>query len=95
MDEVRTALRPGDIVAEPVNNGNYSPFKPELAIVREVLSVPGPELVATMRGDVGAGFYASVRGPLPFAFGWVPPEIVLILGLESATSTARPTPALR
>jgi len=27
---------------------------------------------------VGAGFYASVWGPLPFAFGQVPPERVLV-----------------
>jgi hypothetical protein len=39
----------------------------------DAIDVPLPWL-ATMNLQVGAGFYADVFGPLPFAFGRVPPE---------------------
>jgi 4-amino-4-deoxy-L-arabinose transferase-like glycosyltransferase len=80
-DEVRTVLKAGDLVAQSVNNGNYSPLKPELVQVRDVVRVPASRWLATMQGSVGAGFYASVRGPLPFAFGCPPPEEVVVLSL--------------
>jgi hypothetical protein len=36
-----------------------------------------------MNVQVAAGFYASLRGPLPFAFGKVPPESVLLYFLKT------------
>jgi len=33
---------------------------------------------------VGAGFYSSVVGPLPFGFGNAPPEIVYLFELKAA-----------
>jgi hypothetical protein len=84
VDEGRTPLKRGDIVAEPVNNTNYTPFRPELVKLREMLAVRGerPLWLATMKGEVGAGFYAAIRGPLPFAWGDVPEELVAICALE-------------
>jgi hypothetical protein len=46
--------------------------------VREVIAVQGPLLLTTWSEDVGAVFYSSVPGPLPFAFGKVPPENVVV-----------------
>jgi hypothetical protein len=82
LDRDRTELKSGDIIAVPENNTNLLPFRPELASVLEVISVPGPFFLATTKGQVGASFYASIRGPLPFAFGIVPPELVAVLVLH-------------
>jgi hypothetical protein len=84
LDERSSDLRRGDIVAAPVNNVNYSPFKSDLVVLREMIRVPVtfPRFLATMKGELGAGFYAANRGPLPFAFGTVPDEQVAIIALE-------------
>ena len=54
LDEQRTDLQRGDIVAAPVNNVNYSPFRPELVLLREMLGapMPFPRFVATMKGEL-------------------------------------------
>jgi hypothetical protein len=36
-----------------------------------------------MRGDVGAGFYASVFGPLPYAFGRIPAERYSVIEVKA------------
>ena len=82
LDRDRTELRSEDIIAVPENNTNLLPLRPELVSVLEVVIVPGPAFVATAKGQVGASFYASIRGPLPFAFGAVPPELVAVLALR-------------
>jgi 4-amino-4-deoxy-L-arabinose transferase-like glycosyltransferase len=84
VDEGHSALQPGDIVAVPVNNGDYTPFRPDLVVLREMMPVNGPQprCLTTMKGEVGAGFYAAERGPLPFSWGLVPEEKVAILLLE-------------
>jgi hypothetical protein len=46
--------------------------------MREILTFPGPSLLATWNETMGAGFYASLWGPLPFVFGHVPPEGVSV-----------------
>jgi hypothetical protein len=54
--------------------------------------------VSTMQGDVCAGFYSDVWGPLPFAFGPIPPEryrifaITKPLGVSPAAATNKPVP---
>lgn len=82
LDRDRTELKRGDIIAVPENNTNLLPIRPELALLKEIITVPGPSFLTTARGEVGASFYASLRGPLPFAFGAVPPELVAVLVLE-------------
>jgi len=44
--------------------------------------VPGPAFLTTFHGAVGAGFYSSFYGPLPFAFGPVPGEAVCVYELK-------------
>ncbi len=62
----------------PSNNTN--PFNlvplqenPDRA-TREVLEYDGPSGLSTISSPLGAGFYASEFGPLPYAFGSVPKE---------------------
>jgi hypothetical protein len=78
MDAERTLLQRGDIVATPENNTNFAPLGPELVVLREMILAKGPRWLATMKGEVGAGFYASSRGFLPFALGDIPPDRVAV-----------------
>jgi 4-amino-4-deoxy-L-arabinose transferase-like glycosyltransferase len=67
------ASNPGDIIVVPVNNTN--PFKlVEETILERTVEIPVPSRVATISTEMGAGFYSSVWGPLPFAIGPVPNE---------------------
>ena len=45
--------------------------------------------VAPMRRELGAGFYSSSWGPLPFALGYVPPERYLLLRLAPPANAGR------
>ena len=74
LDVKHSPLRPGDGLVVPSNNTNPLPPNPERVELLEVLTVPGPRWLTTWNTATGAGFYASVWGPLPFAFGRVPPE---------------------
>ena len=42
--------------------------------IEQKLVESGPRWLSTMSKPLGAGFYSSVWGPLPLAFGRVPPE---------------------
>jgi len=82
LDVRHTLLQRGDIIATPENNTNFSPLGADLVVLREVILSSGPRWLATMKGEVGAGFYAASRGPLPFAFGWVPPDRVVVCAVD-------------
>lgn len=88
LDVNRTVLRRGDIIATPENNTNFSPLGADLVVLREILTFPGPRFLVTMRGEVGGGFYAASRGPLPFAFGLIPPERIAVCVVDPVTSAA-------
>ena len=61
----------GDLLILPSNNDTY--MEPSVPPI-DILSFEAPLRLATMHPEVGAGFFAHVRGPLPFAIGDVPPE---------------------
>ena len=71
--------RPGEFLAVPFNNTNLHP--PNWR--SEELHFAGPRWITTLEGDIGAGFYTSQAGPLPFAVGAVPPVVVVVFRLES------------
>jgi 4-amino-4-deoxy-L-arabinose transferase-like glycosyltransferase len=87
LDLKHPALKAGDTVAMPVHNSFIFQPTPEMADVREVIAAQGPRLLTTWSEDVGAGFYSSVPGPMPFAFGQVPPEKVAVYFWKIASST--------
>jgi hypothetical protein len=74
LDKRRPAMRDGDVLAVPLNNTNLDPP----GAPKEAFYVNGPRFVTDMNLYAGAGFYSSSDGPLPFVFGHVPPENVLI-----------------
>jgi 4-amino-4-deoxy-L-arabinose transferase-like glycosyltransferase len=74
----QSQTNPGDLVAVPLNNSNVRRLNTPLARPWKALKISGPRWLSTNSEDVGAGFYASLWGPLPFAVGRVPPETVLV-----------------
>ena len=68
-------IRPGDFVAVPENNARFAGFPPDASFQKvAVLELPNPSGAALLNWQLGAGFYSSYWGPLPFAFGPAPPE---------------------
>ena len=89
LDLKNPALKPGDTLAMPVHNVFISQPNSGAAELHEIISVQGSRWLTTWSEDVGAGFYSSVPGPLPFAFGKVPPETVGIYVLNLETRAAK------
>ncbi len=71
-DQKTNLSKPGEILIMPGNNSNL--FEVPSDLITHVIELPMPRGVTTSNGTSGAGFYSSVWGPLPFAFGPVPPE---------------------
>lgn len=65
-------IRPGDLLIIPSNNADYlpppRPMVPRAAIARTIMPC-----VATFAPGTGAGFYSSVRGPVPWGFARTAP----------------------
>jgi hypothetical protein len=66
-----------------VHNTDVSLPAPEILQSREVLTVPAETFLSTWCAGLGAGFYSSVVGPLPFGFGSVAPEMVDVCRLKA------------
>jgi hypothetical protein len=91
----RPEIRSGDIIVRPTTNSNLFPM-PEWAKVREIIEIPLVSWIATMNPKVGAGFYADVFGPLPFAIGSVANERITVFSvapLEAPETGSNATPA--
>ena len=82
VDVKKSPLRGGDCVVLPYSHPNMHRLKPDLAEEIGQIAVRGPRWLTTMNPEVGAGFYASNGGPLPFAIGRVPAEIILVYVLR-------------
>lgn len=78
MDFKHLELKPGQVIALPANNTNIQPLDQNQVVALGTITVPNPAWLATWNPAVGAGFYASAWGPIPFAFGRVPPERVTL-----------------
>ena len=70
---VRNApIHPGDLMIVPSNNADYLPV-PKTAVPVVEITRPIMPLVATFAPGTGAGFYSSVRGPVPWAIAQTAP----------------------
>jgi hypothetical protein len=74
LDFRRSVLLPGDVVVTPVRGSNTMPLPPGAVLEVGLDRWPQMGALATMSYAAGAGFYSDAWGPLPFAFGDVPPE---------------------
>lgn len=73
-------IGPDDRVLRPLNNTNVPSSVDGMTLV-ERRDYPCGSGVALMQSELGAGFYASIRGPLPFGFGNVPAQSYELLKL--------------
>jgi hypothetical protein len=92
LDIKHSALKPGDTLVVPENNTSLFPVNSETATLRETIAVSGPRRLTTWSTPAGAGFFAAAEGPLPFAFGHVPPENVFVYVLKSPAPTSIQNP---
>jgi Dolichyl-phosphate-mannose-protein mannosyltransferase len=72
--------RPGDFLAV-VESGQLFEIRPVFVASRDLIQIPMRLGITTAQGNLGAGFYSSDSGPLPFAIGPVPPERYELLRL--------------
>lgn len=64
---------PGDFLATAGNRELFE-VRPEFVTSRSLIQIPINLGITTVQRELGTGFYSSDLGPLPFAFGPVPPE---------------------
>ncbi len=73
LDLSQDPVFPGELIVVPLNNTDAYPLPP--SAVRLVERIQQPRFwVHTMAGELGAGFYASNVGPLPYVIGAGPPD---------------------
>ena len=89
VDAATTRFQPGDLVAVPSNNTNTPALPVEWVAAREPIPLGGPRWVTTLHPALGAGFYASDFGPLPFSFGRPPPERCELIRIGVTASISR------
>jgi 4-amino-4-deoxy-L-arabinose transferase-like glycosyltransferase len=87
LEQGEYGSHPGDLIVFPVNNTNVFELS-EKTIVQSVTDLEVHSWVATMSPQLGAGFYSSIWGPLPFAIGRVPNERYYILRVGAAREKA-------
>jgi 4-amino-4-deoxy-L-arabinose transferase-like glycosyltransferase len=79
LDVERSRLTTGDRIVIPMNNSNLFLLPPDAAAVSARIDYAAFPFLATLSPELGAGFYVDIWGPLPFAFGRVPPESYVVL----------------
>ena len=96
-DVRNSRFRLGETMVIPENTTNSFGPPPGFTLAGRIMTIDLGGSLATMSQPMGAGFYASVWGPLPFTVGKVPPERYLIAQLaptalqnSSAASTRGP-----
>jgi hypothetical protein len=81
--------RLGDYLAA-INNRKLFEVRPPFVALREDIQISMKLGVTTDQGELGAGFYSSDLGPLPFAFGPVPPERFDLIRLKLDRTSPNP-----
>jgi hypothetical protein len=95
VDFENSTFNPGDFVVIPENNAVIPKMLPLEVAALEVVEVKLSQPITTIRRDMGAGFYSTYFGPLPFAVGKVPPERYYVFRLISKVSASQLTPPTR
>ncbi|MGA9043013.1 MAG: glycosyltransferase family 39 protein [Terriglobales bacterium] len=91
--DVRTfRFTPGVVIVIPENNTNIFGVPAGIPALQQVVEIKTNPWISTMQPKVGAGFYASVWGPLTFAFGEVPPELYHLVTLQNSPITPAAKP---
>jgi hypothetical protein len=90
VDYTANLLRAGDLVVIPQNNAETYKLKKQFMASAELLDIPLHQQVATMRWELGAGFYSATWGPLPFAVGDVPTEQYYLFRVSAIPANENP-----
>lgn len=70
------------MIVQAYNNGVFRMMQEPFVDAVYKDSHRGPRWLGTMSEPVAAGFYSSVWGPLPYAFGDVPEDIYLLFSID-------------
>ena len=84
IDYSRIELKPGTLLALPRNNTNVVPLPEPAARIEDDVQVQPLPFFTLMHDQLHAGFHSDTFGPLPFAFGRVPPAECI---LQSSLTT--------
>jgi len=88
MEYDKFIFHTGDLLVTPDNTAaDTFPIPPQFVAAQENLQIDPHAHVATMA--LGAGFYSSLWGPLPFSFGRVAPHACLIVRLKQPIKSDR------
>ena len=92
LDLNNSILRPGDQLVIPGNNSNVIP--PGEGKVNRVdrSDMNQSRWLATVSDELGANFYSSQGGVLPFVLGHVPPESAVVCALRPVEPSSTPVP---
>jgi hypothetical protein len=90
LDFAKPNYQAGQILAIPDNNTFAFGTPPGFTGPAQVIEVNISRGVTTMKSQMGAGFYSSMWGPLPFAFGDVPPARYFVVRLTPVGSPGQP-----
>jgi hypothetical protein len=84
VDFASYRVNSGQVIVIPENNCNMESMPPEFVESQSSFSFDSNTGVTTTSSSMGAGFYADVFGPLPFAFGRVPAERYTVVRLRGS-----------
>jgi hypothetical protein len=90
LDFAKPNYQAGQILAIPDNNTFAFGTPPGFTGPAQVIEVNISRGATTMKSPMGAGFYSSMWGPLPFAFGDVPPARYFVVRLTPAGPPVQP-----
>jgi hypothetical protein len=88
LDLQHLKLTEGDYIAMPSHNSNVYPLK-EPVVEGKTFYVPTSGWLTTMNKAAGSGFYASITGPLPFAFGPSLEQIATVFAYDPTGELAK------
>jgi hypothetical protein len=91
LDLNTSSLLPGDNLVIPGNNSNVVPPGDEKVNRVDRCEMAPSRWLATVSDELGANFYSSQGGVLPFVFGRVPPERVVVCALRPVEPPAPAT----
>jgi 4-amino-4-deoxy-L-arabinose transferase-like glycosyltransferase len=81
LDLTAPQAHSGDFVVIAQNNSHFAAVLPSFIASKEDVELPLKSWATTISFDLGAGFYASSWGPIPYAIGPVPSERYSIIRL--------------
>jgi len=87
VDVTNPGYAAGDLVIVPQNNIQVFPIPRDVVASSQAIEIDLHQHVTTIRWELGAGFYSSFWGPLPFSAGTIPAERYYLLRIGNGART--------